>query len=77
MSDECEHRWGEAELCETPFGNVFSPTCRDCGAVKLVEERRRPVVTRMPAATAPISTNIPPAGAPAVHPYQAEFFTHL
>lgn len=46
MSDEpdnCDHQWGPGELCETPLGNVMSPTCRHCGAVKIVVEQRRPV----------------------------------
>lgn len=41
MSTGCTHTWGEAEECETPFGTLMSPTCRECGAVKLVEDRRR------------------------------------
>lgn len=78
----CDHAWDGAEMCETPFGHVSSPTCRYCGAVKLVEERRAyqtqqappaPRQTAVPAAPAAIATNIPPAGA-TVHAFQSEFF---
>lgn len=72
--DNCEHQWGEAELCETRVGNIMSPTCQHCGAVKVLEQQRRTVV-RPPAPA--IQTNIPPAGAPRVHPFQTELFTNL
>jgi hypothetical protein len=93
MSDEadnCEHRWGEAELCETSMGNVTSPTCRDCGAVKIVVESRRVSPAPLPSlrqilgwvspnptpAGAPVQTNIPPPGV-TVQKVQLEFFTDL
>lgn len=44
--EDCQHVWGDAELCETRFGLMHSPTCRHCGAVKLEVERRRVVVAR-------------------------------
>lgn len=93
MSDElCDHQWGEAELCETRLGNIMSPTCRHCGAVKIVEQQRavrdftrraienvgepRPSAPPYITAGVPlIPTNIPPAAAPAVHPFQSEFFS--
>lgn len=87
MSDEpevCDHSWGDAEMCETPLGNISSPVCRHCGAVKLVEDRRRsiprplrPVSIPPPAPIPPaIITNAPPAGVK-VHPFQLEFFGHV
>lgn len=108
IDDPCYHLWGEAELCETRLGNIMSPTCRHCGAVKIVEQQRAaranvPVredlapflnhkegpcheVIATPRGLVPtgriyadepvalIPTNIPPAAAPAVHPFQTEFF---
>ncbi len=78
MSDLCEHKWGiEPEEVETALGTVHSPLCVHCGAVKLVEENRAAERRRADWAARPINmipSNVPPAGAPRVHPFQVEFF---
>ena len=78
MDEACEvHFWGEAEDCETSLGNMWSPVCKHCGAVKLEVDRRarsRAEVDRRLAQAAEIKTNIPPAGV-VVHPFQTEIFT--
>lgn len=78
--DGCEHKWSKlAELCETGMGELLSPICVECGAVKLVEDQRRAARQHAEIAARPINlppalaANTPPAGA-RVHTHQAEFF---
>jgi hypothetical protein len=91
-TEDCVHTWGEAELCETRLGNISSPVCRHCGAVKLLEEQRifaaasalvksvfeKPAlaVGTEPSPELPITSNAPPAGV-AVHDFQLEMFTDV
>lgn len=84
MSDDtCQHTWGPCEIVECSLGEVNSPLCVHCGAVKLVEEtraaqrRHAEYIARPVNFPAPVKTNIPPAGAPPVHPFQTEFATDI
>lgn len=81
MSDDtqCLHTWGAPELVECALGELNSPLCVHCGAVKLVEENRAAERQRAAYAARPVNrpvlaTNIPPAGV-RVHPFQTEIFT--
>lgn len=81
--DVCHHEWGEAELCEiSSHGNVHSPVCRHCGAVKFevdLEAGRRErlaIAARPINYPGPVQTNTPKAGV-RVHRHQVEFFTNL
>jgi hypothetical protein len=86
MNEEshCIHLWGDTpELVETSLGDLNSPLCKHCGAVKIVEEhraserRRLDIAARLINRPPPVASNIPPAGAPPVHPFQSEIFTNL
>lgn len=37
-ADDCKHEWGPAELVETGMGEMNSPICKHCGAVKLLHD---------------------------------------
>lgn len=84
MTDDiCRHEWGEAELCEiSSHGNVHSPVCRHCGAVKFEVDLEAGRRERLALAERPINlpaalaTNLPPAGK-RVHPFQQQFFTDV
>lgn len=70
MNDEaCEvHSWGDAEDCETTHGNIRSPVCKHCGAIKLEHDMRartRMENDRRLAALAPIPAPLPSAAVPA------------
>lgn len=82
MNDDiCHHEWGEAELCEiSSHGNVHSPVCRHCGAVKFEVDleagrRERRAIAERPI-NLPLATNAVPAGL-RVHAHQVQFFTDL
>jgi hypothetical protein len=86
MTDEshCIHLWGDTpELVETSLGELCSPLCQHCGAVKLEEEhraherRRQEIAARLINRPTPLATSIPPAGAPPVHPFQSQLFTDV
>jgi hypothetical protein len=77
MSEDshCQHLWGtEPELVETAFGEVHSPLCEHCGAVKLIEEHRASERRRADFAARLI--NLPAAAPerPRVHAHQTQIF---
>jgi hypothetical protein len=79
---QCLHEWGPPELVECALGELNSPLCVHCGAVKLVEENRAAERRRLAYAAQPINrppvmaSNIPPAGKK-VHAVQLQVFTDL
>lgn len=72
----CDHEWGsEPELVETGLGELLSPLCKHCGAVKLVEEDR--AADRRYREIAEKLYQPKPAPKPPVHTHQVKFFEEV